>query len=364
LPHFPPSPSPETPAPHPRIAALDAARAFGVVAMVAGHTLDALLVPEVRAHPAVALYWQARGFTAPLFLLVSGWAVAASMSRGPLQGAAAVAGRLPRVLLLLAVGLALRWPGWDAAALLRGDAGAWRHLLAFDALHAIALALLAAAVVFALPLSRAARTLLLAALAAASVILAWLPPGAPASTIAGIALEQAAGGTSPFPLFPWAAYFFAGAVLGVSVERGGPRTAAAVGAAGALLALPFAMLAPADFAPAHPVLVGLRAGAVLLALALLFAVPPRLARAAAPLGKASLGVYVLHVPLVYGWSTHAGLAARVGATLGIAQAVAVAAAVLAASYAAVRAWALVRSGLPALATALASAASLRGARGE
>ena len=47
-------------------------------------------------------------------------------------------GRLPRVLLLLAVGYALRWPGWGLDALLAGDPAVWSHLLAFDALHTAA----------------------------------------------------------------------------------------------------------------------------------------------------------------------------------------------------------------------------------
>jgi hypothetical protein len=304
--------------------------------MVGGHTLDALLAPAVRARPAVELYWQARGFTAPLFMLVAGWAATAAIGRGRARGLEVVRARLPRVALLVAIGVALRWPGWGLDALRRLDPVVWRHLLAFDALHTIGVGFLAAAVVLALPISRREGALAFGALAIAVVAAAMIPSGPPAREIPAIALQQAAGGSSPFPLFPWLVYFFAGAVLGVATEGAGPRAPLAIGAVGVALATPFALLAPGDFGIAHPVLVGLRIGVVLVALALLFAVPASAARALAPLGRASLPVYAIHEAIVYGWSTHQGLSLRVGPTLGFLPAAGAAAVVLAVSYAAAR----------------------------
>ena len=54
---------------------LDAARTFAMVAMVFGHSADVLLSTAVRALPSLQTYWTFRGFTAPLFLMVSGWAL-------------------------------------------------------------------------------------------------------------------------------------------------------------------------------------------------------------------------------------------------------------------------------------------------
>ena len=305
--------------------------------MVAGHTLDALLAPEARAHPGVAIYWQARGFTAPLFLVAAGWALSVSTARSGARGLTVWSVRLPRVALLAVVGLALRWPGWGIDGLLRLDPEPWRHLLAFDVLQTIAVGLLVSSAVLALPLGRGRALVAFALLACASLVAAWsVPPPRQPSGLAAIAAEQAVGGTSPFPLFPWLAYLFGGVALGLAAGEGGRRTALAVAAAGAMLVLPFAILSPGDFAPAHPVLVGLRLGAVLLLLALLFAVPRGAARAVAPLGRASLAVYALHVPAVYGWSTVQGLAGRIGTSLGPWEALFLAAAVLAASLAAAR----------------------------
>jgi uncharacterized membrane protein len=302
--------------------------------MVAGHTLDAVLAPAARAGPGLALYWQARGFTAPLFLVVAGWALAASTRRAA-GGPSVLRSRLPRVALLAALGLALRWPGWAREALLRLEPEPWRHLLAFDVLQTIAGGLLLSAAILSLPLGRGRAIAAFALLAGAALTAAFCVPDPrlPAG-LAAIALEQAVGGTSPFPLFPWLVYLFAGVVLGLAARDGGRRTALVVAASGLALAIPFVLLSPGDFAPAHPVLVGFRIGVVLLALALLHAVPGWAARAVAPLGRASVAVYALHLPVVYGWSTVAGLSRRIGPSLGLGEALAVAGVVLAASAAA------------------------------
>lgn len=316
-----------------RVPALDAARALGVLAMVAGHTLDAVLSPAVRATPAAVLYWKARGLTAPLFLLVAGWAVSLALSRSDARGLAALRSRLPRVALLFAIGVALRFPGWDVDGLRALDPTPWAHLLGFDALHAIAASIFAVAAVWSLPLSSRERALALALLGVLAVALAMRDPGPPATGIPAIAVQQAFGGTSPFPVFPWAVYFLAGATLGIATERWGRRAVLAAGAGGLAVALALVGLGVGTMPPAHPVLVAFRIGAVLAIVAALTAIPVHLARAAAPLGRASLGVYAIHLPIVYGWSTYQGLASTVGPTLGIGVALGAAALVFAASLA-------------------------------
>ncbi len=329
---FPPKP--------PRIATLDAARALGVLAMVFGHTMDAVLSHEVRALPAMVTYWQARGLTAPLFMLVSGWAVTVAIARAGGRGLAIPRARLGRVLLLLAIGYGLRWPGWAGDRLAQRDLDVWAHLLAFDALHTIALSLLAAALVLALPWTRREKVLAFVALAVLSIGLgmrapAPLVPAASelATTLPGLALVQALGGSSPFPFFPWATYFFAGAVIGLVSRGSGRRRALGLAAAGVALLLGTFWAGTADLPPADPRLVAFRIGAVLLVLSALSLVPARLATRLAPLGRASLGVYAIHVAVVYGWSTFDGLAWRIGPTRSFPSAVLVAALVLGASYA-------------------------------
>jgi uncharacterized membrane protein len=345
-----------------RIPALDAARALAVVAMVAGHTLDALLALGIRDEPFAVAYWKARGLTAPVFLMASGWAVTVAIRRSGATGLAVPRGRLPRVLLLLAVAYALRWPGWGADRLASGDPAVWAHLLAFDALHTIALALLAAALVLALPLADRQRAWAFALLAVLAVALgmggvAPLPvdPAALPLPLLPMAAAQAVGGTSPFPLFPWAGHFFVGGIVGLLA----PRRARALAAAGAVLVAATFWTGVGTMPPGHPVLFAFRTGAVLLLFAALSAVPARAAAALAPLGRASLGVYAIHLPVVYGWSTSEGLASRIGPSLGALEALGVAAAVLAGSFALHHA---LRAALRASSRPVALALALRRAR--
>jgi acyltransferase len=299
--------------------------------MVFGHTLDALLATATRAEPLVATYWVARGFTAPLFMVVSGWAVTVAASRGGARGLALVRERLPRVLLLFTLGYALRWPGWGISLLREGDGGVWAHLLAFDALHSIATALLVSSFVLALPWSDRRKAgafgaLVLAAVGLGISPLAPLDPAMLPRAIPLLALAQVVGGTSTFPLFPWVGYFFVGAILGLV----GGRRPLAVAAAGAGLTAA-AVLGGVEVAAGDPRLFVFRAGVVLLVLAALSAIPAALARGVRPVGRVSLAVYAIHLPVVYGWSTHEGLLQRIGPRLPLATALATSVAVLAGS---------------------------------
>jgi uncharacterized membrane protein len=337
------------------VPALDAARALGVVAMVVGHTLDALLAAPLRDDPLVLAYWKARGLTAPVFFMASGWALTLAVCRRGESGLAVLRGRLPRVLLLLAVGYVLRWPGWGAELLVARDRTVWAHLLAFDALHTVALSVLAAAAILGLSLTVREKVGALAVLCALAVSLGMAAPAPlpvdPARLpppLLPMALAQAAGGSSPFPLFPWAAYFFVGSIVGLLVGRGERRWRLALVIVGGTMVLATYRHGVGLLPPGHPVLFVFRVGVVLGAFAALSAVPARIAAAAAPIGRASLGVYAIHVAIVYGWSTREGLAQKVGASLTVGPALLVAAAVAVSSFVLARALA---TGLRALASA-------------
>lgn len=315
-----------------RIPALDAARALGVAAMVFGHTLDALLAPSVRSHPVLVAYWKARGFTAPVFIAVAGWAVTVAVQRSGATGWAIPLGRMRRVALLLAVGVALLWPGWGIDALLGGDRAVFAHLVSFGVLHTIAVSIAAASLLFAVVRPRRTRLLALAAIALLAVALGMRSPGAP-TTFAGIALEQAIGGSSAFPLFPWMAYFMVGAGVGLIFRDVGPPEGARLVGVGALIVAATCWTGVGTMPSNDPILVLYRSGVFMLLVGLLTRVPTGVAARAAPLGRASLAVYAIHVPIVYGWSTHPGLAARIGARLGLPEALLVALGVLLASLA-------------------------------
>lgn len=303
-----------------RLASLDALRAVAVLAMVMGHTLDATLSPEARALPAMATYWNFRMVTAPLFLAVAGWAVANSLSRSGLQGWAVARRYLPRVGLLLFCGYLLRWPGWALSRFFSGDRQIWMHFLASDALHVIAGSLLVAIAVFGLTGRRELRLLMVGILGVglpmlSPIFLPWLREHLPFWLA-----QPLVNRSSNFPLIPWSAYFFLGVLLrGVVVSMPRVPPAAIVGTLGLMLTLLLSWISVNQGWGWRQIFFWRLALLLLIAGAVL-GLPERLARFLAPVGRASLWAYVLHLPITYGWSLFPpvgipGLSWKVGKTL-------------------------------------------------
>lgn len=319
---------------------LDIARAVATFAMVVGHTLDGLLDASLRAQPAVATYWKFRGLTAPMFLLVSGWAVATVIARSKATGLEALKARLPRIGLLFACGFLLRLPTWGWRQLLEGNEAVWRHTLAFDALHCVAASMFVGTVVLATFRSARGRILALLTTALVAVFLAqpvwaWLANG----PLPG--QQWLGGGTAPFTLLPWAGYFLTGAAIGVWSAQGvHPRTRALVLAvAGVALVAAGYSVATSNPAVTDARLFSLRLGQVLVFCSAFGLLPDWVGHKAAPLGRASLGVYVVHLPIVYGWASFPGLSYRLGKTLHPVTAIALGLLLLVVSYAITRLWA-------------------------
>lgn len=307
---------------------LDGARGLAVLAMVMGHTLDALLAPAARALPWVQQYWAFRGVTAPLFLLVSGWAVVAALGTKPMAARATYGRRVRRALLLLFLGYFLHWPGW-AAVRGMGWAAGLSHVLTFDALQCIGSALLLGSTLLVLAPARWGRPLVLVALAVgiplASAAMWRLGEGLPGPV-------QQFIGSAPgarFPFFPWAGFFFAGAFAAYALHLlrpGWPQGLALLALGGGLLGLTH--LLPSDWSPTSAWMVAYRVGQGLLVMGVVNVVPRQLSGLLAPFGRMSLWIYVLHLPVVYGWADIAGLAGRVGPTLSLPAAVGVGVALL------------------------------------
>lgn len=304
--------------------------------MVMGHTLHALLSPSAREGEWVQQYWALRGLTAPLFLLVSGWAVVASMERRT-EGSRGTYGRLVRrALLLIFLGYLLRWPGWEAVQALGWSEALVARVFAFDALQCIGVSLLVGATVLSLARRSGIRTLVLGALTVGITLASpavWrLGPTLP------LALRQATGMEgSQFTLFPWASFFFAGALAAwlLRMMRPGWPQGLVLAALGAGV-LGITLKLPADWAPSSAWLVAFRVGQGLLVLAVANFAPVRLTRLLAPLGLLSLWVYLLHLPVVYGWAGTPGLSERVGPTLELGPAVLVGLGLLGTCYAVAR----------------------------
>ncbi|WP_375771890.1 acyltransferase [Archangium gephyra] len=323
---------------------LDGARGLAVVAMVLGHTLDALLSPELRANEWVQRYWELRGVTAPLFLLVAGFAVVAALGTSQESAGRSFGRRARRALLLLFLGYLVHWPGWDTAHALGWGEPLRSLVFAFDALQSIAVSLLVGAAVLVMARGTWTRTVALAVLAVGIPLAStWMWS---AATGWPVELRQAVGMPGArFPLFPWAGFFFAGALAAhlLRLLRPGWPQGLALLALGAGLLLLTRKL-PSDWSPTSAWLVAFRVGQGFLVLGAINLLPQVLSGLLAPLGRASLWVYVLHLPLVYGWAGTAGLAGRVGPTLGLLPALGVGLGLLAVTFAVARLWQLVRGG--------------------
>jgi peptidoglycan/LPS O-acetylase OafA/YrhL len=302
------------------------------MAMVLGHTLDALLSPAVRTLPEVQFYWSLRGITAPLFLLVSGWAVIAALGNRPDAAKVTFGRRVRRALLLLFLGYLLHWPGWEAIGRQGWTQGLLVHFFAFDALQCIGLSLLVGASVLVLVQGTWTRALAL------TVLAVGIPLGSALLWKLGLAmptvLHQALGATSsPFSFFPWAGFFFAGALaahLSRLLRPGWPQGLVLTLLGGGLLALTGKL--SADWTATSAWLVAYRVGQGFLVLATMNFAPQWLSRLFAPLGRLSLAVYVLHIPVVYGWAGTPGLVERVGPTLELVPALLVGGGLLAACF--------------------------------
>ncbi|AKI99284.1 surface polysaccharide O-acyltransferase-like enzyme [Archangium gephyra] len=324
-----PSAEPLPPVPGSRNTGLDRARAVATLAMVMGHTLDAVLSDAARDGVGMVAYWSLRAVTAPLFLFVAGWAFATTVQRTGAHGSRVLRRYLPRVGLLFGWGYLLRWPGWGLNLLLAGDVTVWRHFLAFDALHGVAAALLMGAGVLSVCKGRTAR---MGALAALAVLVPLVSPWVRATVLAGgwpLALEQAlVSRTSNFPIFPWSSYFFMGGLAGLWLaEVTRVRHWLCLVMAGTVI-LALMTLWGGDPRVSDPTLVAWRVGLLSVAAGVAMLLPARLDRWMAPVGRASLWVYVVHLPLAYGWSTFAGLASRLGRSQDVLPALGLALSVL------------------------------------
>lgn len=314
------------PARHP---GLDGARGLAVLAMVMGHTLDALLTPAARALPGVQYYWAFRGITAPLFLLVSGWAVVAALGTKPTAARDIYGRRVRRALLLLFLGYFLHWPGWGAVRDMGWTEQMLTSVLSFDALQCIGFSLLLGSTLLALAPRRWGRGVVLLALAVgiplASAAMWRLGAGLPGP------VQQLIGSAegSRFPFFPWAGFFFAGGLAAYALHLlrpGWPQGLALLAMGAGLLAL--TRVVPSDWGATSPWMVMYRVGQGLMVLGAVNVAPRKLSGLLAPFGRLSLWVYVLHLPVVYGWAGIAGIAGRIGPTLGVPAALGVGAALL------------------------------------
>ncbi|HET6272670.1 MAG TPA: heparan-alpha-glucosaminide N-acetyltransferase domain-containing protein [Bacteroidota bacterium] len=348
-----------------RIHFLDYLRGFAVVVMVVGHSIDSVLSMDARATEIFRLYDAVRGFTAPIFLFVAGYAfIVATRKRWNefVVLGRPVLRRVTKMFLLLLLGYVLHFPFFSFAKLVHDTGpGEYAQFFQVDVLHCLAVSILLLQVVILLartPGRFVVTTLIMTIVLMMASPLVWsVDLASVVSPFLSPYFNQQQ--VSIFPLFPYAGFLFSGVVVGhlfLAARREGRERVMILrmviaGVAAIVCGIVFDVL-PVTFYPPHdywktsPNFFLIRIGAVLLVtggFALLRSLPDVVERHLVTLGQASLMVYAVHLILVYGSSANDGLAQIVGQTLAYHQAFVVGALVLFLMIALVHGWNYLRT---------------------
>ena len=307
-----------------------------MVLMIQGHTLDVLLTPASQ-YTRWYNYWLfCRGFTAPLFMTLSGFGFAIATLRhweDHLQFGPVMAKRLRRFAFFVILGYSLRLPVHSLRDLRWADADAWHGFMQVDVLQTIGFTLIALQLMVWILRTPRRLAAVAGTIALVVVVIAPLAWRSPFLNSLPLAVSSALIGStgSLFPLMPWSAYILLGTALGVAYVEFGKSDPSVLRKAIPFGILLFAMgmgLEPvsrhlyglANFWPTTPHLFIARIGFVTAALGLatlverILVVAPRTVQS---LAEESLLVYFVHVVLLYGSRWNLGIKPFLGGTMGL-----------------------------------------------
>jgi len=318
---------------------VDLVRVVAMALMVQGHTLDVLLLPSYQSAWWYNVWEFCRGFTAPTFLLLSGFSFALATIRrfdDHLTLGPKVWARLRKFAFFVLLGYSMHFPVHSVSDLRYASATSWESFLQVDVLQTIGFSLIGLQL---LVLALRSKKLFAGIAIAGSLLIAFTTPLLWNSTIVNslpLALRSALIGTggSLFPLLPWCSYVLLGAGLGtiyLTVARSSNLMLKAFAPAGLALLylglraenLAHVLYGDLNFWPTTPHLFITRIGFVLAILGLAtFALPLFEARGATlrSLAEESLLVYFIHVDLLYGSVWNRGLRNYIGGSLTFPQA--------------------------------------------
>ena len=204
-----------------RIIFIDLMRAFAVIQMVQGHTVDVLLAPDLRTDDnlAYSVWLFMRGMTAPIFMFTAGttFTYLFRLVQEPFENNQRVWKGIKRFFLLVFIGYMLRYPTATLIDFSNVTEYQWRIFFAVDVLHLIGFGILFV-LIFAYISEKTKLGDYLIFIAGALIF--FLPAQAfkqiewinffphPISSY----FYNGTG--SQFPLFPWAGYVILGGALG------------------------------------------------------------------------------------------------------------------------------------------------------
>ena len=299
---------------------LDWLRGVAVLIMIASHTIDSWTLATERARADYRYSVLIAGIGAPIFLFLAGIALVlatGSRLRTGQSASTAAAAALRRGWEIFGLAFLFRLQAW---ALSGGLFVA--TLLKVDILNVMGLAMLGAAVFWSLGRTTGQRA---AILVAAVVALAMLTPVVRTTTLLDPLPDplewyfRPSPGHTNFTLFPWAGFLFAGAALGLWLDRA--RTpederrlnlwltalGATVAVGGYAAAFLPAIYEQTNFWTSSPTFFFIRLGILIVMLPIAYAWerrpwgdPQTRWSPLAEFGRSSLFVYWIHVEMVYG----------------------------------------------------------------
>jgi uncharacterized membrane protein len=204
-----------------RIIFIDLMRAFAVIQMVQGHTIDVLLAPQYRVTSDSAFFiWNfMRGMTAPIFMFSAGtvFAYLFRLVEEPFESNPRVIKGVKRFFLLVGLGYLLRYPTFKIFDFSDVTQERLKIFLTVDVLHLIGFSILFVMLCVFIAEKLKVNDMIIFIAVTLFFFLAtpfvtkidWIEYFPQA--IAGYFYD---GTGSLFPLFPWAGYVVSGGVLG------------------------------------------------------------------------------------------------------------------------------------------------------
>lgn len=316
-----------------RIIYLDLMRAFAVLMMVQGHTIDSLLAVEFRTDSSIfySIWHLMRGFTAPIFMFTAGVVFTYLLLSGENNNINKTRFKkgFKRFLLLVGLGYLLRYPTYTLINFENISPLQWKIFFAVDTLHLIGFGLL-----FILLSALAAEKLNISKTVIFSFAALFFFAIAPflaeidfSSTlhpfVSGYLNNQQG---SLFPLFPWAGYVLWGSVLGsilakkekLFVKQNFSFTLISIGFLFILLHLLYLTFddqLPYGYYLSSYSILFFRTGFVLFLSGIMALISKNIntiPQIIKTVGKHTLSIYVLHIIILYGSAWSPGLSWLIG----------------------------------------------------
>lgn len=362
-----------------RLEYIDLLRGWAVIVMIETHVFNATLMDSIKAGELFGYIKFLNGLVAPSFLFASGLAYAITTRRklnDYLSFGTPLFKQFGRLLFILVIGYVLHIPKFNYTQLVYWtEEKYWRIFFQADVLQCIAVSLM---LMQGLLLLLKSERRLYFTLLALTVLIVFLTPIIWGLDFWPILPKFLAGYTNGihfqnfpgFPLFPWSAFIFAGAVVGyfyLEAKEAGTRPESKrnevammkhlLWVAPAIIALSFlieplaASIYPTyDYWKFSPSFCMLRLGIVMmLCVGMFFYEGSRGVSSHSPvtlIGRESLIVYATHLLLIYGNFSTFNFSKRVNHSFGYPEALLTTLALFIAMYGLARFWSNVKKGSP------------------